>query len=263
MSLKIHITAIAYGLAYDIQELFELCQSERHEITWHLFLHSRFEDVVAVCDELGKRKDVVYYRCMENRGLARSWNQGVINGFNAKADVCIIANDDMKPGEGDVDKLAEAAAADRDKYVWMCMGTDGRKRKRTSMHFGFTAINPLAIQVIGMFDENYFPIYGEDADYIRRAKLAGLQEGIVRDTRVVHKGSSNIHTVPGLLEQNKLTYAATLEYQFAKWGGHYGQEKFEHPFDDPTIGLRIDPAPEIRHAPYPGHNRTDHDIVRM
>jgi hypothetical protein len=131
------------------------------------------------------------------------------------------------------------------------------------MHFGFTAINPLALQVIGCFDENYFPIYGEDADYIRRAKLAGLKSGTVRSTKVVHKGSTNIHTVAGLLEQNKATYAATLEYQFAKWGGHYGQEKYEHPFGDSTIGLRIDPAPHIRHAPYPGYNRTDHDIVRM
>jgi GT2 family glycosyltransferase len=261
--VNIHITVVAYGLADDLRELFHRATSEKHAITWHLFLHSQIGEVVAACDELAAREDVIYYPFGKNRGLARSWNQGIINGYNNKADICMIINDDMQPVAGDVDKVAEAAAKQRDKYVMMCMGTDARKRKRVSMHFGFTAVNPLAIQVIGMFDENYFPIYGEDADYVRRAKLAGLQHGMVRGTKVIHQGSKNIYTAPGLLEQNQKTYAATLAYQIRKWGGHYGQERYTCPFDDPTIGLRIDPAPEVRHAPYPGYNRDDQDIVAL
>ena len=261
--MNVHLVAIAYGLADDLSTLFEAAVSERHDLSWHLFLHSRFEDVVAVCMGLSQRDDVIYYPYGENRGLARSWNQGIVNGYNAGAEVVIIVNDDMVPAPGDLDRLAEGAVAMRDRYVVTCQGYEVRHTKQVSTAFGFTVINPLAVQVLGMFDENYFPIYGEDADYRQRAKLAGLEMGMVVDTQVKHQGSKSIHTVPGLMAQNKRTYEATLAYQMRKWGGHYGQERYEHPFNDPAIGLRIDPAPEVRHAPYPGHNRTDHSIVKF
>ncbi|HLB31179.1 MAG TPA: hypothetical protein VJN91_06585 [Gammaproteobacteria bacterium] len=260
--MNIHIVTIAYGLAEDLKTLFGTATSARHTICWRLFLHSRFPDVLAACEYLARRNDVEYYPLGVNRGLARSWNQGILDGYAQGADVVILANDDMRPGEGDVDRLAEGAAAMRDKYVVCCDGFDARNKRDHDTGFGFTAVNPLALERIGCFDENYFPIYGEDADYRRRGKLAGLQIGVVGGTRVIHQGSKNIHTVPGLLEQNQVTYAATLEYQMRKWGGHYGKETYEHPFDNPGFGLRIDPA--AREHPYgPAYDRTDQAIVRF
>ena len=259
--MKIHIVTIAYGLADDTKALYGAAVSERHEVQWHLFLHSQFEDVGRVCKSLARKKNVTLYDYGTNRGVAKSWNEGILAAYEAGADVVILSNDDIMPAPGDLDKLAEAAMAQRNKYIVKAAGYNKRSDIRGDVAMGFTAINPKAIEVIGMFDEQFFPMYYEDIDWRRRGQMAGLHEGLCAETNVVHKGSTNIHTVPGLMEQNRITFAANNAYYIRKWGGEIGKERFRQPFDDIRFGLRI--APCDRGRPYWGYERTDHDIVKF
>ncbi len=258
--MNIHIVTIAYGLAADTLALFNTATSEKHQVFWHLFLHSKYPDVVALCEELARRPNVTLYNYGFNRGVAKSWNEGVLNAYAAGADVVIVSNDDIVPAPGDLDRLAEAALAHPEAYMVTCHGFDRGMNKEFSMRYGFWAWQRRAIEVIGMLDENFIPMYYEDVDYERRRVLAGLQPFHVTDTYVIHQGSKSVYTVPGLLNQHHITLQANYEYYLSKWG----EREKEHlltPFGDPSLGLRI--APEDRHAPYPGRNRVDLDIVKM
>jgi hypothetical protein len=93
-----------------------------------------------------------------NRGLSRTWNDGLLAGYADGADVVIITNDYVRFGPGDLDRLAQAAADQRDRYIVSCAGPHGRYGQRMPSHgFSCFAINPIALGVIGCFDENIFP----------------------------------------------------------------------------------------------------------
>ena len=194
---------------------------------------------------------------------ARAWNEGILACYGAGADVVIVANDDVAPGPGDLDRIAAKASACPDRYVVSCAGHNERLGCFVPSHgFSCFAINPIALQTLGCFDENFFPIYCEDQDYARRAALAGLSEENCADTNVTHGGSSAIFASAELARQNALTQAYNIAYYERKWGGGAGAERFATPFGDPRFGVRI--TPEDRGAPYgEGYDRSDRHIVAV
>ena len=268
--MKIHIVVIAYGLADDLEKLLD-CRpavsgkKKFNSFHWHLFLHSQIEEVVAVCEEAARRKNVTYYPYGENRGLAKSWNEGILAGYAAGADVVIVSNDDMLPGEGDIEAVAAAAIEQRGagNFTYMVTGRmydKGLGQYRPSGH-GFFAIQPLALETIGMYDEQFFPIYFEDMDYDYRARISGLSIFHVDDTDLLHQGSANIKALPDLEEQNHQTFMANKVYYIRKWGGAPGHEKSHQPFGDLRFSTRI--APCDRERPYWGFEREDREIVEI
>ena len=175
----------------------------------------------------------------------------------------IVANDDVLPAEGDLDRVAEKAVRHRDRYIVSCAGPHERLGRFLPSHgYSFFAVNPIAVETIGCFDENFFPAYCEDQDYARRAALAGLSEENCADTAVVHGGSSAIFANQALALQNRVTQSHNMDYYMRKWGGDAGREKFDTPFGDPAFGLRI--APEERAEPYGRlYDRTDRHLVAV
>lgn len=260
--MQIGFVTIAYCLPAATKFLFESAVSTKHAVEYHLFLHSKHEATTAVCDEIAKRDDVVYYRYRQNRGLSNSWNEGILCAYANGADVVIVANDDMLPRPGDLDKLAEFSQIHKAAYVCYAAGWNERHERPQHSSYGFFAINPVALEVLGCFDENLFPIYCEDTDYRWRAKQAGLVSAQCMDTHIVHGSSMTTRTDPDLQEQNKITSIRNVEYYRRKWGGAPGKEFYKRPFDNYDIDLYIDPS--RRHNPYgPQYDRTDKDIVKL
>jgi GT2 family glycosyltransferase len=263
--MNIQCTVIAYGLADDLLKLF--AAADAPNIKWRLFLHSDIPAVVQACDTLVERyPNLVYYPYKTNRGLSRSWNEGIEASYADGADVAMIINDDMLPGPCDVQRVAEAAVAHPFCALVKAMGIDLRTGQRTPMEFGLTAITKTGWKIIGAFDENIWPIYWEDIDWSRRLNLSGLPVYVVEDTAAIHAGSKTSVTVPGLLEQTNHWYDANLAYYRRKWGAaHTEGERFIIPFDDGDpwaieyYALKgawyIDP--QFRHAPYGRHDRED------
>lgn len=265
--MKIGFVTIAYNGAQYTQRLLDSAISERHELDRHLFLHSeRFADVVEVCDTFATQNpDVHYYRYGVNRGLCKSWNDGILNAFERGCDTVIVANHDIKFGRGDVDGLAECALKNAHAYA-VTMGGWHHRFQRIEDTFAFSvfAINKVAIDVLGCFDENFFPIYFEDSDYHRRAHLAGLTLAHYQSVASEHGGSESIHSDTLLMQQHNVTFPLCHQYYLAKWGGEPPtDERFIYPWGNAEIPLRIDPAD--RHAPYArwGLDRVDQDVVKI
>jgi GT2 family glycosyltransferase len=243
-----------------ITRLAQSCDCQDATIRLHLYVHTPASAVAWKCAALAKNRDVELHALGENRGLSRTWNDGMLQGYDEGADVVIVANDDIAFSAGDLDELARAAVAQRDRYIVSCSGLHGRLGRRMPSHgYSCFAINPVAIERLGCFDENFFPAYCEDQDYSRRASLAGLNEANCANTNVFHGGSTAIFSDTSVMKANAWTHVLNMSYYRTKWGGDGGQETYDHPFDDPSLDYRI--PPEQRTWPYgPCHDRDDRPI---
>jgi GT2 family glycosyltransferase len=262
--MKIAVVTIAYSSTACVSSVVETASSANgHAVRCHLFLHSKYPQLVESCSRLARNPLVVYYSYGSNRGVSKSWNEGMLAAYADHTDVVIIANDDIKFAPDDLCKLAEKAVSCRDRYIISCAGFHQRfNRRMPSVGYSCFAINPIAIEKLGCFDENIFPAYCEDQDYARRAGLSGLHEENCPDTMLIHLGSNSVLSDHALGRQNAVTHRLNRAYYRRKWGGDGGNETYPYPFNDPHLGCYI--PPRSRQTPYgPTHDRRDHDIVKM
>jgi GT2 family glycosyltransferase len=265
----IAIVTIAYAVPEALPSFLRSARSTRHDIQFHLFLHSQVPEVMATCETASREYPITYYPYGVNRGLSTSWNEGILNGYGAGADLVIVSNDDIMFGEGDVDAFAEDAARHPEQYVVWCSGFNVRENVPMESHgFSCFAINPIALERLGCFDENIRPIYFEDIDYMRRAQMLGVPEGLCRETRVRHAGSATTRVSDEIREQLSASWQGNEAYFRRKWGleGDFArwreESRFAHPFNNPAFDCYI--APERRHAPYgSGYDRQGRVIGRM
>jgi GT2 family glycosyltransferase len=257
--LNVAVVTIGYNLPGATRSLVESALRDcRHRVSFSIFSHSRIPEKVAELTDLARRSDVVLRDYGQNRGLAKSWNEGILWGFDCGHDVVLVVNEDVLFAPGDLAKLADAACAQRDRFLVMGRCYDEAERRWNWSEYGCFAINRMALEVLGCFDENFFPIYCEDSDYRRRARLAGLEVGYCDQTALCHCGSASLRD-PHVARQNETTYAANRAYYRRKWGGDAGQESLDVPFGDRRVSVCIDP--EVREAPYTGFNRTHQHLV--
>lgn len=261
--MKIGIVTVAYALAAATHQMIETAlQDARHEREIHLFLHSGHGMVRNTCEQWAKHDAVVYYPYGSNRGLAKSWNEGVLAAYMNGCDVVLIVNDDIVFKAGDVDTLAEYAVEHRENFIVTCRGWNHGLGKEDSIGYSCFAINPIALELVGMFDQNFFPIYFEDNDYHRRATFAGLTEGHCTATKLEHGGSATIRFGGAdYRQQHNRTFEANKTYYARKWGGEPDKETYRTPFNIPWMTGYI--SPEKRDAPYGEFDRTDLTIVEI
>lgn len=246
--MKIAVVLITYAI--DVTPLIK--SMDGRDVFWHIFTHSARPEALA-CLGMSVQGESCFHDCRQNRGLAKSWNEGLIDVMGA--DVAIIANDDIQATHDDLLILAQSAYEHREAGIVVCEGFNVRMDEKQQLQFAIPAINPIALETIGYFDENFTPIYFEDTDYCRRAALAGVKFYNAGETNIIHTGSATVGTVAELYAQNNVTFRKNLEYYWKKWGGPPGQETFTCPFNDTRLDLRI--TAEQRDNPYPGYNRTD------
>jgi len=262
--MKVGIITIAYSLPYLLRELFDTAVSDKNEVVFYLFGHTKDKEMRDLCFqlELELKPRITYFDFQRNRGASKSWNDGLLSAFYGGCDISIIANSDIWFSEGDIDKLADYSWEHRNHYMISCAGWhDGFDKAFPSQGHSCFVLNPIALERVGFFDENLFPAYMEDCDYSRRAGLAGMHEENCADTMVHHYGSATIQNDPVISKQNAMTHMENMKYYSRKWGGINGQEVNIMPFNDNKFDHFI--SADDRHAPYPGYNRTDHDIVKV
>lgn len=255
--MNITVVTFAHSNAAELVEMIDSCASVQHEVTYHIHLHSTYEPVIDTCAMLAERDNVCLFPHLYNRGLAKSMNDSLLLAYENGAEMVINSNDDSLWSEGDLDRLIATAADHRSEFAVTCLGSHAG-RPIEDMGFCAVAFNPIAFEVLGCFDENFFPAYFEDTDYGHRAELHGFKKLYALDTFVQHKGGT-IYKNEALRAQNHHTFRLNKAYYIQKWGGHPGEESEPCPFGQFPLYI----APETRHAPYPGFNRGDQEIVTL
>jgi hypothetical protein len=149
-----------------------------------------------------------------NFGVAMSWNLLCMAGFFEK-EYAVILNDDV---------ILQYNQDEIQQYL-------NEHKPLLAIHgSGFCAfiIHKSVFEKVGFFDFNFSPAYFEDADYVYRCKLAGIEITKPEILRTIVTGhSSSIEKDPTLNDR----FQINKQYYIQKWGGEVGAEKFTTPFN--------------------------------
>lgn len=222
---------------------------------WYVFLHSGDAEIERKVEALMAARNGNVFTYRENRGLARSWNEGLHLAMEAGCDAALLLNDDLFFYKGGYDAFLHTISTLKTmsrniSYVTplgLETGTSPHAGQILAQQFACCAIMPETITTIGYFDENFTPAYYEDIDFDRRARLSGMTIHVHQAVIVEHERSK---THRSMAVEAKATADAAFQknraYFGRKWGGD--NPDFTRPFNDPEIGLMISFA--NRRRPY-------------
>lgn len=173
----------------------------------------------------GRLQNFELIRPARNLGVAGSWNYFL---RNYEASYHLICGSDIKFAAGDLEKINDAVVTHPDHAI--IFGNHG---------YSIFALTKRGVDLVGYFDENFYPAYLEDCDHFHRLRMLGGKSLEVPDTHAVHGepphwGSSTILSNAVYRERNGVTHGNNFTYYRAKWGGINGHELYAHPFNDPT-----------------------------
>lgn len=211
------------------------------DVDFSIYTHSSDPRMLSVALSAATNDEVVLVDHRRNRGLSKSWNDGLLISRAEEYATTIIFGDDCVFSHGDIKLIVETAVANPQTHMVVCGGYNKAAKSTVPNHaYSCFAITPAAIEKIGAFDQNFFPAYYEDNDYDRRAKLLEFTRVELPQTGVIHEGSGSLFKAgPELARQHSITFPACGAYYIRKWGGGPAIEKYEYPFNDPSVSLRI------------------------
>ena len=154
----------------------------------------------SVSEAVGHRARCLWFP--HNLGVAASWNL-VLKSYPSEP-YWLIANGDAELGQGDLALMR--SEMDRGGARWVGMNGDWR----------LMGLTRGCVDAVGLFDENFHPVYCEDADYERRCDLAGVARYFVRGG-ATHAGSAAI-SEERYAEANARTYPSNVAHYARKWG---------------------------------------------
>jgi hypothetical protein len=159
-----------------------------------------------------------------NLGVSGSWNL-IIKCF-MNAPYWIITTDDVAFGPGFLKEMS--SIAESDPNIGMVHGTPGDYGLGS---WDLFLIRDHIIQQFGLFDENLYPAYTEDADYIMRFMHKPIKKVISMESMYYHglgtkeqyytHGSQTQKTDPSLKEKMDNANMLNIDYLSEKWGPNW------------------------------------------
>ena len=145
-----------------------------------------------------------------NMGVAPSWNS-IIKSF-PECSYWLIANNDTVFLPGDLDKYHSLWQQNRGTVILDANGG-----------FSCFIVDPDSIIKLGLFDENIWPIYHEDIDYLIRMDRASMPRiRIDSDMSNIYDGSWTVRSNTDYQNKNKVTQESNRAYVAEKWGNDHG-----------------------------------------
>lgn len=161
--------------------------------------------------------------------LASSWNWFI---KNLDGDL-LIANDDLEFDSLVIQNFIEAKNKEDDPKIIMhsvdCLNA-----------FALFRINSSIKNIVGLFDENFYPAYYEDNDMIYRIKSLGYYEKKLTGLSIKHEGSATLKEQRrlGINKDHDINFQKNAEYYVMKWGGRPLGEKYTTPYNNPDLTLK-------------------------
>lgn len=193
-------------------------------------------DCLAGMDSHLKDRVMVVDNTVTNRGLAASWNLGASEVLADELDWLVILSAGTRFGPAGGRDFVELLNTFDPEATWVVESS-------APVNQHLMAWSRPMLKGVGLADENFFPIYGEDADFSRRVHVAQAEGwGGTWENRPVDAWLA----MPGhamRLAGVKVDFDRTWTYFQQKWGGLSGHETFTRPFDDVALPLSFWPTP--------------------
>ncbi len=161
------------------------------------------------------------YRPESNIGVAASWNYFL----RTYPDYVIISNDDIEVGPNTIAAMVDAAEAEPES-LFFCIDSAGINA------WSFFLERTKSLEIIGPYDENFWPAYFEDNDRYRRYVLAGYEVQKAQNAEFYHFGSATLAAYTAeQREKHHEYFRRNREYYISKWGGEPGNESYRTAFN--------------------------------
>jgi hypothetical protein len=183
--------------------------------------------------KLGSARGLEVADQARNLGIAASWNLILKTGMARGFELIMIGSNDVLLSPGSLARVQSYPKQERE-VIWHIHA------------WNFFAIHRRAVAHVGWFDENFYPAYKEDQDYMYRCMLAGAERVSTDEIGggSEHLGSQTIHSDPHYYACNEDTHLRwNLSYYLDKWGGDFGAERYTTPFGDARRDWRWWPPP--------------------
>jgi hypothetical protein len=201
----------------------EECIASMGEIPVPLLIVDNSPDSFTNSMKFPKTVGVEYYPA--NLGVAASWNRGLMRG----AKWTMILSSSVR-FNGQLARLVSDSEKRTSLY-----GLNFR------MGFHVYVVGEAMTNEIGVFDENYWPIYEEDIDYWRRAILAGITGCGTSEIPYFHPDYlACIGDAMALKSGSvKVDFSKNQQYMIRKWKtlAPHGDDAYKTPFGNPTNPL--------------------------
>ncbi len=181
-----------------------------------------------------------------NMGCAGGWNMVIKTYMHSP--YWIITNHDVSFGKGFLEEMYNEA---QDTEVGMVFGNGGDFNLGS---FDCFLIKATTVQSHGLFDENFYPAYCEDSDYIMRLHVKPIKkvlnlksdyyhgDGIMgqgTDHDYYNTGMNTKKDSPELVKKLEESNIKNWDYMFKKWGpGWRDVEPWQHPFNIKGLDIR-------------------------
>jgi len=175
-----------------------------------------------------------------NIGVSGAWNLIIKCYMNVP--YWIITNHDIEFTPGFLQKMVELS---EDPEVGMVHGSGG---DFGDGGYDIFLIKDWVIQKYGLFDENLYPAYCEDADYIMRLKHQPIKTVSSVGIPYLHGGGTNYYETgqqtkkgePWLIDRLNEINLINFEYMNEKWGPHWRMTwPYFHPFNKEDIPISM------------------------
>lgn len=151
-------------------------------------------------------------RSAENLGFSKANNLGMRYALDKGYDYVYLLNQDAWLEEGALETLVAAAVKDPEYAVLSPLQmTDGFKEldrlfeKDKTPPAAHWLMPVAALKTVGFFEEELFPLYGQDDDWCNRARYKGLGIGIVAEARAVHDRAQRTESKEKVIRRNYYT----------------------------------------------------------
>jgi hypothetical protein len=184
------------------------------------------------------------FQAPRNLGVAASWNHLLRTAQKLGFDRTFVTANDFHLGPG---TLGNFVTVVRSLSGFDLFLGDG---------FNLFSLSPRTVEKVGWFDENFYPAYFEDNDYVYRCRLAKARilEFHEHEQQVAgqtipalvfhHVGSQTVRSDEGYGKANNWTFPEWNRTHYKmKWGGVPGHETFKSPYGKPNRDWRWWPHP--------------------
>lgn len=200
--MELYIGTLTHNCCFYTQQMLGSFRSKyQHNVI--IVDNGSTDNTLKVLDDLTHFPNQIHIRNRQNRGVAAGWNQILRRvQYDPEFQYLYLLNNDLILNESSCDVLLEFLRA-HPEYVAVSSIESNRFQPQPG-HVDDKALSFIAvmfarkcIEIVGLFDEQFYPAYFEDNDYMERIKrevwTRGLKTGVVHDSTVVHVGSRTIN----------------------------------------------------------------------
>jgi hypothetical protein len=231
-SQQIGIVVVTYGILPI--NLVESIKSQ-FSVKWYIYHHGSHRLANGIREMFAGNNAELHLFC-GNRGVGKSWNDGIAHSLLDGNIVTAVINDDVEFNDCGFDNWISYILESQSDGLFFTNGEepqeDGSSIIRTQ-DFACYSLGLDAINRVGSFDEYFVPAYYEDVDYNIRCDKLGVS--FVSDERVNcrHKRSSTLKNNAELAEQAPQFMNRNRKYMIEKWGADFDHiVVYNKPFND-------------------------------